>query len=165
MTVLAPDQVEALRAALAAIVGDAHVLTTPEDVIAYGFDGTFFANTPPLVVLPGSTAEIAAIHRLANERRIALTPRAMGSGLSGGSVPLAGSIVLGIARLNRILAIDPIDRVAVVQAGVITATLQAAVEKIRAAAATLLLAERGLMESPLKGPKGNVEFLLRLAAA
>jgi len=130
MTVLAPDQVEALRAALAAIVGDAHVLTTPEDVIAYGFDGTFFANTPPLVVLPGSTAEIAAIHRLANERRIALTPRAMGSGLSGGSVPLAGSIVLGIARLNRILAIDPIDRVAVVQAGVITATLQAAVEKI-----------------------------------
>ncbi len=130
MTVLAPETVAALRTALAAIVGDAHVLTAPEDVIAYGFDGTFFDNTPPLVVLPGSTAEVAAIHRLANAERIAITPRAMGSGLSGGSVPLAGSIVLGVARLNRILEIDPIDRVAVVQAGVITAALQAEVERI-----------------------------------
>jgi glycolate oxidase len=130
MTVLAPEKVAAARAALAAIVGDAHVLTDPEDVIAYGFDGTFFENAPPLVVLPGSTAEIAAIHRFANEQRIAITPRAMGSGLSGGSVPLAGSIVLGVARLDRILAIDPIDRVAVVQAGVITARLQAEVERV-----------------------------------
>jgi glycolate oxidase len=121
--------VEMLRTALVAIVGDAHVLTAPEDVIAYGFDGTFFDNTPPLVVLPGSTAEIAAIHRFANEHRVALTPRAMGSGLSGGSVPLDGSIVLGVARLNRILTIDPVDRVAVVQAGVITAHLQAEVER------------------------------------
>jgi len=130
MTVLAPEKVAALRVALAAIVGDAHVLTKAEDVIAYGFDGTFFEVTPPLVVLPGSTAEIAAIHRLANAERIAITPRAMGSGLSGGSVPLGGSIVLGVARLNRILAIDPVDRVAVVQAGVITAALQAAVERL-----------------------------------
>jgi glycolate oxidase len=130
MTVLAPEKVAALRAALAAIVGDAHVLTDPEDVIAYGFDGTFFDNAPPLVVLPGSTAEIAAIHRLANDQRVAITPRAMGSGLSGGSVPLAGSIVLGVARLDRILAIDPVDRVAVVQAGVITARIQAEVERI-----------------------------------
>ena len=129
MTVLAPEKVAALRAALAAIVGDAHVLTNAEDLIAYGFDGTFFDVTPPLVVLPGSTAEIAAIHRLANAERFAITPRAMGSGLSGGSVPLGGSVVLGVARLDRILAIDPVDRVAVVQAGVITATLQAEVER------------------------------------
>ena len=127
---MSPHNVADLRAALAAIVGEEHVLTEPEDVIAYGFDGTFFANTPPLVVLPGSTAEVAAIHRHADARRIAITPRAMGSGLSGGSVPLAGSIVLGVARLNRILAIDPVDRVAVVGAGVITADLQAAVERV-----------------------------------
>jgi glycolate dehydrogenase FAD-linked subunit len=114
---------------MVAIAGESHVLTKPEDVIAYGFDGTFFANTPPLVVLPGSTAEIAAIHRYANEHRIAITPRAMGSGLSGGSVPLEGSIVLGVARLNQIVAIDEIDRVAVAQAGVITANLQTAVER------------------------------------
>jgi glycolate oxidase len=124
-----PGNVAALRNVLAGIVGDANVLTAREDVIAYGFDGTFFSNTPPLVVLPGSTAEVAAIHRHANQERIAITPRAMGSGLSGGSVPLAGSIVLGVARLNQILTIDEIDRVAVVQAGVITANLQAAVER------------------------------------
>jgi glycolate oxidase len=53
----------------------------------------------------------------------------MGSGLSGGAVPLAGSIVLGVARMDRILEIDEIDRVAVVQAGVINAHLQAEVEK------------------------------------
>jgi glycolate oxidase len=123
-------RIASLRTALVAIVGEANVLTRPEDVIAYGGDGTFFDNTPPLVVLPGSTAEVAAIHRYASEHRIAITPRAMGSGLSGGSVPLEGSIVLGVARLNRILTIDPIDRVAVAQAGVITGQLQAEVERI-----------------------------------
>lgn len=125
-----PGNVAALAAALAAIVGSANVLTEREDVIAYGFDGTFFDETPPLVVLPATTAEVAAIHRYASERRIALTPRAMGSGLSGGSVPLGGSIVLAVARMNRILAIDGVDRVAVVQPGVITADLQAAVERV-----------------------------------
>jgi glycolate oxidase len=125
-----PENVAALRDALAAIVGTANVLTAREDVIAYGFDGTFFDETPPLVVLPGSTAEVAAIHRYASAQRIALTPRAMGSGLSGGSIPLRGSIVLGVARMNRIMAIDEVDRVAVVQPGVITAELQAAVERI-----------------------------------
>jgi glycolate oxidase len=125
-----PGNVGALRGVLAGIVGEANVLWKPEDLIAYGYDGTFFDVTPPLVVLAGSTAEVAAIHRLANRERFALTPRAMGSGLSGGSVPLAGSVVLGIARMNRILAIDEVDRVAVVQPGVITADLQAAVERV-----------------------------------
>ena len=52
----------------------------------------------------------------------------MGSGLSGGSVPLAGSIVLGVARMNRILEIDEVNHVAVVEPGVITADLQREVE-------------------------------------
>ena len=130
MTVpMSPHAVADMRSIFAGIVGAANVLTEREDVIAYGYDGTFFDNTPPLVVLPGSTAEIAQIHRYADANGIAITPRAMGSGLSGGSVPLAGSIVLGVARLNRILTIDEIDRVAVVQAGVITAHLQAEVER------------------------------------
>jgi glycolate oxidase len=104
------------------------VLTAAEDLIAYGFDGTFYERTPPVVVLPASTAEVSAVHRIATARRIALTPRAMGSGLSGGAVPLDGSIVLGVARMDRILEIDEVDRVAVVQAGVINARLQAEVE-------------------------------------
>jgi glycolate oxidase len=117
-----------LHAELAGIVGPGGLLTDPVDLIAYGFDGTFFDHTPPLVVLPRTTAQVAAIHRVATRRNVALTPRAMGSGLSGGSVPLGGSIVLGVARMNRVIAIDPVDRVAVVEPGVITAHLQGLVE-------------------------------------
>ncbi len=68
------------------------------------------------------------MHQLATRERIALTPRAMGSGLSGGAIPLAGSIVLNIMRMNRILEIDEVNHVAVVQPGVITGDLQRAVE-------------------------------------
>ncbi len=105
------------------------VLTAAEDLIAYGFDGTFYEHVPPLVVLPETTAQVSAVHRIATERRIPITPRAMGSGLSGGAVPLGGSIVLGVARMDRILEIDEVDRVAVVQAGVINARLQAEAER------------------------------------
>ncbi|HZW53600.1 MAG TPA: FAD-linked oxidase C-terminal domain-containing protein [Candidatus Elarobacter sp.] len=120
----APGLIDALRAAV-----PGGVLTEAEDLIAYGFDGTFYERTPPLVVLPATTAEVSAVHHLATARRIPITPRAMGSGLSGGAVPLGGSIVLGVARMDRILEIDEVDRVAVVQAGVINAHLQAEVEK------------------------------------
>ena len=124
MLEIAPDVVAALRDAV-----PGGVLTEAEDLIAYGFDGTFFSQVPPLVVLPATTAQVSAVHRIATERRIALTPRAMGSGLSGGAIPLAGSIVLGVARMDRILAIDPVDRVAVVEAGVVNARLQREVER------------------------------------
>ncbi|HEX3469314.1 MAG TPA: FAD-linked oxidase C-terminal domain-containing protein [Candidatus Elarobacter sp.] len=124
MLEIAPDVVTALREAV-----PGGVLTEAEDLIAYGFDGTFFDRTPPLVVLPATTAQVSAVHRIATERRIALTPRAMGSGLSGGAIPLAGSIVLGVARMDRILTIDPVDRVAVVEAGVVNARLQREVER------------------------------------
>ena len=118
-----------LADALRAAVPDG-VLTEPADLVAYGFDATFFERTPPLVVLPQTTAQVSAVHRIASERGIAITPRAMGSGLSGGAIPLGGSIVLGVARMNRILEIDTVDRVAVVEAGVINADLQNAVEQL-----------------------------------
>jgi len=124
VTELAPDLLAALRAAV-----PGGVLTDPADVIAYGFDATFFEHTPPLVVLPTSTEQVSAVHRIATRFRAAITPRAMGSGLSGGAIALDHSIVLGVAKMNRILEIDEIDRVAVVQAGVINADLQAAVER------------------------------------
>ena len=118
-----------LRTALSGVVDPAGILTSAEDLIAYGFDGTFYQNTPPLVVLPTTTAQVVAIHKFAHARRLAITPRAMGSGLSGGAIPLAGSIVLGVARMNRIIEIDEINHVAVVQPGVINAHLQSEVEK------------------------------------
>lgn len=110
------------------VVGAAHVLRAEADLLAYGYDGTWFESRPLCVVLPANAREVAAIHRIASRERLALTPRAMGSGLSGGAVPLGGSIVLCVMRMNRILEIDEINAVAVVQPGVVTADLQRAVE-------------------------------------
>jgi glycolate oxidase len=119
-----------IAAALRAIVpGERHVLTEPEDLISYGYDGTWFEHRPLVVVSPETTEHVAAIHRLATAERIPITPRGMGSGLSGGSVPLEAGIVLSLMRMNRVLEIDEINSVAVVQPGVITADLQAQVER------------------------------------
>lgn len=105
------------------------MLTHDEDLIAYGYDATWFDASALLVVRPETVDQVAQIHRLAHRERIAITPRAMGSGLSGGAMPSAGAIVLSVSRMNRILEIDAVNRVAVVQAGVITADLQRAVEE------------------------------------
>jgi len=83
---------------------------------------------PLAVVLPLTTAEVSALHKLATRERMAITPRAMGSGLSGGAVPLEGSLVLAVMRMHRILEISEADGVAVVQPGVVNADLQRAVE-------------------------------------
>ena len=123
-----PDAAPSVLDALRAIVGAPHVLTSDEDLLTYGFDGTWYEQRPLAVVLPANTGEISGIHKLASRERLALTPRALGSGLSGGAVPLEGSLVLSIARMNAILEIDAINHVAVVQPGVINADLQAAVE-------------------------------------
>jgi glycolate oxidase len=120
----------ALFAELAAIVGDENLLRADVDLLAYGFDGTWYDEPPLCVVRPKNTSEISAIHRLASRERVALVPRAMGSGLSGGAVPLAGNIVLSVARLNAIREIDTVNAVAVVEAGVILADLQKAVEAV-----------------------------------
>lgn len=97
-------------------------------MIAYGYDGTWFEHKPLSVVLPTTVEQISAVQRLASAERIAITPRAMGSGLSGGSVPLYGSIVICVMRMNRIIEIDEANRIAIVQAGVIDTDLQPAVE-------------------------------------
>jgi len=115
-------------AELQSIVGQPNLLLSDEDLIAYGFDGTWYQSRPVAVALPANVDEVAALHRFATRERLALTPRAMGSGLSGGSVPLAGSLVLGVARMNAILEVDEPNQVAVVQPGVITADLQREVE-------------------------------------
>ena len=116
--------------ALSTIVGPDNVLRDPEDLLAYGIDGTWVEREPQVVVLPMSAEEISAIVRLANAEHIVVTPRGSASGLSGGSVPAAGGIALSLTRMNRILEIDRGNAVAVVQPGVITGDLQKAVEQV-----------------------------------
>ncbi|MBS7608197.1 FAD-binding oxidoreductase [Candidatus Bathyarchaeota archaeon] len=83
---------------------------------------------PEVVVKPQTTEEIAEILRLANEKRIPVTPRGGGTGLSGGCVTSSGGILLSLERMNRILEIDEENHVAVVEAGVTLSELFKAVE-------------------------------------
>ncbi len=115
---------------LAKIIGKDGVLRTPEDLAVYSYDGTFAEGTPQAVVLPESTGQTSEIVKLAAGARIPLIARGMGSGLAAGSVPVSSdSIVVCFTRMNRILEIDTVNTAARVEAGVITAVLQAEVEK------------------------------------
>lgn len=119
-----------IRAAAERIVGAAFVKTDPAALAAYGVDAYEQGHPADLVVLPGSTAEVAALARLCHEKRVPLTVRGGGTGYTGGAVPIGGGIVLAMERFTRILEIDPRNLVAVVQPNVVTATLQRAVEQV-----------------------------------
>jgi len=114
----------------AQIVGPQHVLTSPEDLVAYSYDGTFVEHRPDVVVNPATTDEISRVMQVANREGIPVVPRGMGSGLAAASVPMSGGLVLSTTRMNKILAIDMPNMTAHVQAGVVTADLQATVEAI-----------------------------------
>ena len=82
--------------------------------------GKIFGHMPEVVVKPESTEQLSKIMKLANENRIPVTPRGAGSGIAGAAVPLYGGIVLSMERMNKIIEIDKVNRVAVVESGVIT---------------------------------------------
>lgn len=96
----------------------------------YSGDKWFAASLPDAVALPGSTHTVSKILAFASRHRLPIVGRGAGYGYVGGCVPVRGGIVLSFERMNRILEIDPHDFVAVVQPGVITAHLQAQVEKL-----------------------------------
>ena len=112
------------------IVGPEHLLTEREDMLTYSYDAAVLDSQMPFaVVMPGTTPEIGKIVSLCHENRIPITVRGSGTNLSGGTIPDASGIVLLTGRLNKIIEINEQDMYAVVQPGVVTATLAAAVEK------------------------------------
>ncbi len=119
-----------ILAQLEKITGRDGVFTSPEDLAVYGYDGTFEDCRPDVVVLPSTTGQISRIVQVAAAERIPLVTRGMGSGLAAGSVPLRGGIVLATTRMNRILEIDAPNAAVRAEAGVVTADLQEAVEKL-----------------------------------
>jgi glycolate oxidase len=114
---------------LEGIVGEANVLTSPEDLLCYSYDSTVLEHLPEIVVLPKTPAEVAATVKLANREKIPIVPRGSGTNLAGGTIPIEGGIVLSLTRMTEILEIDAINMVAVVQPGVVTGKLQAEVAK------------------------------------
>jgi len=106
---------------LAGIVGSEHVLTEPEDLIPYGFDGTAAIRTRPgVVVLPGSSEEVAQCVTWARSHGVPVTTRGSGTGLSGGSVPPSEGLVLCVVRMNKVLEVDPSNLTVRAQCGAIT---------------------------------------------
>jgi glycolate oxidase len=115
-----------LISALQAVVGKDYVLTGAVDLDMYSYDAGHDRHLPDVVVLPGKTEQIAEIVKLAAQAGLPVVARGAGTGLSGGSIPIMGGIVIVTSRLKRILEVNAEDRYAVVESGVINTELTAA---------------------------------------
>jgi len=95
------------------------VLNEREDLLPFESDGlAVYRNIPDVVVLPENEAQVAAILRLCHAEKVAVVARGAGTGLAAGALPIDGAVLLVLAKLNRIKAIDPLARTAVVEPGV-----------------------------------------------
>jgi glycolate oxidase len=109
-----------LATTIGAIVGARHVIQKREELITYECDGlTSYRQRPNLVVLPKTTAEVAAVVKVCDKLNIAWVARGAGTGLSGGALPVENCVLIGTARMNAILKIDLENQRVVVQPGVI----------------------------------------------
>jgi len=109
---------------LASILPANRILTAPEDLIPYSFDGTAALSQRPLAaVLATTTEEVSRLLRWANETRLPIVARGSGTGLAGGSVPSAGSVVLCLSRFDKVLELDRRNLTLLVEPGVTTQTI------------------------------------------
>jgi len=117
-----------IAAALRRIVPDG-VIDDRDALRVYESDGlTAYRQPPMLAVLPRTTAQVSEILRWCHAQTVKVVPRGSGTSLSGGALPLADAVLLGMARFNRVLEIDYADRLAVVQPGVTNLAVTQAVE-------------------------------------
>lgn len=115
-----------LFAAFEAVLERGSVLTSAADCLAYGYDNSAYRQNPAMVLLPTRIAQVQAIVMLARDYKIPLTARGRGTNTTGASVPVVNGAVVSFERMNRFLAINPGDRTAVVEPGVLNGDLQAA---------------------------------------
>lgn len=109
-------------------LGKNGVLTQPGDLTLYEYDGGVDKAKPELVSFPRSTEDVVFLVKAAKEHNLAIVGRGAGTGLSGGSIPRAGGIVISFSRMNRILEIDLENERAVVQPGVVNLDITLAVQ-------------------------------------
>ncbi len=118
-----------LRDRLRGVVGDAWVIVDADRLLAYESDGlTAYRMTPRAVVLPRSTDEVSRVLSILSQEAVPVVPRGAGTGLSGGALADGDAVVVGTARMTDMLALDPANRLARVQPGMINAHLTTAAE-------------------------------------
>ncbi len=109
------------------VVGEKGVLDRADDLALYEYDGSVDKSRPEIVVFPRTTKEVSEIVRIAAEYKLPLVGRGAGTGLSGGAIPRAGGIMVGFARMNRIVEIDIANERATVEPGVVNLDISVAV--------------------------------------
>lgn len=120
---------DSIVAALSEAVGIDCVISDPAETRAYECDGLAAYACPPLaVVLPRSTEGVAAALKVCNAHGVPVVPRAAGTSLAGGALPTADSVVIGTARLNRVLGVDLNNRTIRVEAGITNLAVSSAVD-------------------------------------
>jgi D-lactate dehydrogenase len=119
---LSAATVSALRNAL----GGDGLLTDASECLAYGYDNSRRQGMPQAVALPTTSEQVQALVRIARGAKLPIVARGRGTNTTGAAVPIAGGVVVSFERMDRILAIRPDDRVAIVQPGVLNADLQRA---------------------------------------
>src|SRR5579864_2864341 len=118
-----------IAAALRAIVPGEGVILAEDERRAYESDGlTAYRQPPLLAVLPSNTEQVSRVLRFCAEHAVKVVPRGAGTSLSGGALPLADGIILGMGKFNRVLEIDFANRCAVVQPGVTNLGITLAVQ-------------------------------------
>ncbi len=105
------------------------MLSKPDDLLLYEYDGSVEQAHPDVIVFPGRKEHVVEIVKLANRYELAIVGRGAGTGLSGGAIARAGGVVLAFSRMNHILEVDSENQIAVVEPGVVNLDLSRAVEK------------------------------------
>ena len=118
-----------IKQALIDIVDKEHFTDSLIDLVSYSYDASHFSNRPFCGVWPQTAEQISEILKLANREKIPVIPRGAGTGLAGMAVPIKGGIVLDLNRMDKIKKISIEDRLAVVEPGVVYATLEKALAK------------------------------------
>jgi len=133
----APPEILAIQAkqallvsALRPILTEDALLWQPEDTIPYECDGlAAYRKMPLAVALPENEDQVVRILKACHRLQIPIVPRGAGTGLSGGAMPIEQGLVLSLAKLKKIVKIDPFTRTAVVQPGVRNLAISEAVAK------------------------------------
>ncbi len=116
--------------ALIELVPQDRLYTDPVDCYAYAYDNSRNFHSPLAVVFPLTIEEVQAVILLCNEYKTPVVPRGRGTGTAGGSVPEVGGVALSLERMNKIISVDPDNRMAIIEPGVLNQDLQDAIKGV-----------------------------------